>query len=96
MATWEETRSALVLASQIISANLARIVFDPIDGISKKSHLYHGKKEDSRYDKLTTRIHLHPVVPFSYERVEMVITEQGRTILNVLSRKRDQGGIDIR
>lgn len=97
MAIWKETRSAFVLlASQIISANLARIEFDPIDGISKGFHLYHDEKEDSRYDKLTTRIHLHPLVPLSYERVEMVITEQGRTILNVLSRKRDQGGIDIR
>lgn len=74
MAIWEETRSAFVLASWVIYADLVRIEFDPIDGISKGSHLYHGKKEDSRYDKLTTRIHLHPVVPFSYERVEMVIT----------------------
>ena len=75
MAIWKETRSAFVLTSQIISANLARIEFDPIDGISKGFRLYHGKKEDSRYDKLTTRIHLHPVGPFSYERVEMVIRE---------------------
>ena len=72
MAIWEETRSAFVLASWVIYANLARIEFDPIDSISKSS--LHGKREDSRYDKLTTRIHLHPVARFSYERVEMVIT----------------------